>query len=118
MPKLYNIEVEIHQEFVTSKGTAYRAKVLMRDYGLFINGFVIYMPNPEFPKWNVDPPLLPRAKSVVKKKYVTEFNKKMPLWQEIEEACIDAGKLEWQNNKDVVIDDISDEPVNLDNIPF
>ena len=117
MPKLFNVEAEFHTTVATKAGTAYRIKVLVYDLGIFINGMMVYPPNPKFPQWGVTPPSRPAGRGQYKD--VIEFNKKLPLWEEIHDKCVEVAQLEYANNKDEVIVDLDlSEPINLDSIPF
>lgn len=114
MPKLYTVEAEVHQSAKVVNG--YRVKVSVIDLGLYINGMVVYPPDGEHKEWSVLTPARPTGKGGWAR--IVEFNKKLPLWEHIYEACVDAAKLEESYGKDVVITDIPDEPINLDDIPF
>jgi len=111
MPKLHNIEARVHKPLPTG----YRVKVSILDLGMYINGCVVMPPNGDHPDWAVYPP-----KQNVFGRYISivEFNKKLPLWIEVNEACIEEVKKYLEESRDVVIDDISDEPINFDDIPF
>jgi hypothetical protein len=114
MPKLYNIIAEVHSGASVDKG--YRVKVSLPELGIFINGFMVYRPNPKFPQWGVTPPsrLAGRGKWAP----IVEFNKKMSLWEEIFDECVAVAQIEESARNDVVITDISDDPINFDDIPF
>jgi hypothetical protein len=114
MAKLFTIEAAVHQGANVAEG--FRVKVSVIDLGIYINGMVVYPPNERSDEWTVYTP----AKRAGRGKYVhiVEFNKKLPLWNEINEACIEAAKLESQMVKDVVITDIDDEPIDWNSIPF
>lgn len=109
--KLHIIEAQVHKPL--EKG--YRVKVSVIDLGVYINGCVVFPPNGEHTAWAVYPP-----KQNVFGKYISivEFNMKLPLWEEIFEASVNAVKLYLSDAKDVVITDIGDEPINLDDIAF
>lgn len=90
MPRLYNLDAECHMQL---KNGGYRVKLAILDHGLYINGMVVFPPNSEHGnKWNVYTPSANRARLV-------EFNSKLPLWEEIKDACIDAVKLYQSNEK-------------------
>ncbi len=114
MPKLHTVEAEVHKSAAVSGG--YRVKVSVLDLGLYINGVMVYPPSEKYDEWSVLTPARPAGRG----RYVriVEFNKKLPLWEHIYDACIDAAKLEYSYEKDVVITDIPDEPINFDEIPF
>lgn len=110
MHKLHNIEAQVHKPL--EKG--YRVKVSILDLGIYINGCVVFPPNGEHTNWAVYPP-----KQQVFGNYIpiVEFNKKLTLWQEIFDTCVDEVKLYLSESKDVVIRDIPDGPITLDDIP-
>lgn len=85
--KQFNIEVQVHKPI----NDGYRVKVLLHDIGLFFNGFMVFPPNEQHEKWLVYPPVQLKG---FKRIYHVEFNKKMPLWLEIVEACIASVQLE------------------------
>lgn len=111
MPKLFNIDAEVTPSTVKF---GYRVKVWDKELGFYINGMMVYPPNPKYPEWGVMPPGVPRAPG----KFVIEFNKKLPLWNEIAEKCIEVAQIEHSNTQDVVITDIPDGPITLEDIPF
>lgn len=121
MNNVYVINASVHKEIKDG----YRVKVSMEEIGMFINGMVIYPPNEKHEDWKV---LTPAMKFGYKYVHTIEFNSKLQLWAEIREACIEAVK-KYQSesssmvrsdntNKDVVLEDISDEPIDLSSIPF
>jgi len=114
MPNLYTVHAEIHKEI--NKG--YRIKVLLPDLGLYINGFMAFRPHDQYTEWSLVAPSQPAGRGIYKA--VTEFDKNKPLWQEIFEACLNAAQAEElaHRPKDVVLEDISDEPIDLSTIPF
>jgi hypothetical protein len=84
MPRLYNLDAECHMQL---KNGSYRVKLSILDHGMYINGIVVFPPTSEHGnKWNVYTPAAGKARLV-------EFNSKLPLWEEVKEACIDAVKL-------------------------
>lgn len=129
-----DISAEVHQEVQTQYGPAYRVKVFIPEHGIFINGMMVYAPNAKYPEWRVLPPGIPHQPN----KFVVEFNKKLPVWLEVEEQCLAVAQLEHsykkevvntddnvdkpkQNSfkKDVVITDFDEnEPINLDDLKF
>ena len=88
MENEYDVEAEVHKPV----GKGYRVKALVHDIGIYINGMMVFPPNDEH-DWTVYPPLLGRA-GRGKYRYTIEFNKHAPLWEEIQEACIEAVKSE------------------------
>lgn len=113
MPKLFTVEAEVHKEIPQG----YRVKAKVLDIGIYINGIVVMPPNGD-KDWAVYPPSQRAGRG--KYRYIVEFNKQLPLWDEIYDACVDAVKLEMSlDKKDVVITDFDeDAPITLDDIPF
>jgi hypothetical protein len=113
MPKLHSIEAQVHRPIPQG----YRVKVSVLDLGMYINGMVVTPPS-EGHEWTVYPPSQRAGRG--KYSYIVEFNKKLPLWEEIYDACVDAVKLEMSyDKKDTVVDDFDEnQPINLDAIPF
>lgn len=111
MPKVFNIDAEVTPSKVKF---GYRVKVWDKEMGIYINGMMVYPPNPKYSEWGVTPPGVPGVPG----KFLVEFNKKLPLWEEIKEKCIEVAQIEHSNTKDVVVEDIPDGPINLDDIPF
>jgi hypothetical protein len=91
MPKLFNIEAEVHQSANVKIG--YRVKVSMVDLGIYINGMMVYPPNAKYPAWGVVPPskLAGRGRYT----YIVEFNKKSQLWEEVHDKCVEVAQLEY-----------------------
>jgi hypothetical protein len=115
MPKLFNIEAEVHQSASVKIG--YRVKVSIIDLGIYINGMMVYPPNAKYQEWGVVPPSMRAGRG--RYAYIVEFNKKLPLWEEIYDKCVEVAQLEYLNRKDEVISDIDENtPINLDDIPF
>lgn len=122
MPKLYNVEAEVHTQ-LKNKGYRVKVKILDDTIAMYINGMVVFTPSDEYPEWKVYTPKVFNAR-------IVEFAKSSPLWQQIQEACIDAVKLdETYKPKDEVIDaesleDMSDDEwqkqykKQLDDLPF
>lgn len=77
---------------------------------------MIYPPDDDHREWSVLTPARPAGRG--KYARIVEFNKKMPLWDEVYEACVNAVKLEMSQSQDVVLDDIDDGPIDLSDIPF
>lgn len=111
MPKLHIIEAQVHKQL----DLGYRVKVSILDLGMYINGCRVFPPNGEHTSWTVYPP-----QQNVYGKYidVLEFNKKLSLWLEIQEACIEVVKQYMTEVRDVVLTDIQDGPINFDGVPF
>jgi hypothetical protein len=114
MPKSFTVEAKVHKEL----SFGYRVKVSVLNLGMYINGVVVFPPNEEHDYWTVKPPAMRAGRG--KYVYIIEFDKKLPLWEEIFDACVDAVKLEQSyEKKDVVITDFNEnEPINLDSLPF
>ena len=126
LKKTYNIESQVHKQLAHG---GYRVKVSLLDLGIYINGAVVFPPSPEHPEWAVYMPAQLAGRAIWKP--VIEFNKKLPLWNEIYTSCTEAVELDvsFQKSKnepepsrlhhqDVVLTDISPEPIQLDDIPF
>jgi hypothetical protein len=120
--RTYDVTAEVHKP--VKKG--FRVKVSIMDLGMYINGMMVFPPNDEHTEWWVFTPSQRAGRG--KSMYFVEFNKKLPLWAEVEDACIDAFKLEQSLDDevdepkrpfkyDLVIEDIDEnEPINLDDI--
>lgn len=124
MTEVNSVTAEVHKRL---KHGGYRVKVLLPELGMYINGMVIFPPNDEKPEWYVQPPsqLAGRGKWA----HIVEFNKKLPLWGEVYDACIEAAKAdpqyieelsETERAEDVVLTDIPDGLVDFSgiDIPF
>jgi hypothetical protein len=120
----YNVDAEVAMEVKSKYGIAYRVKVLIPDHGFYINGMMVYPPNVDHEEWGVTPPGMPKQPG----KFVVEFNKKHPFWDQVEVKCIEVAKLVHSDSievakpqhfvkKDVVVEDIPDGPITLDDIP-
>lgn len=112
MPKSYTVEAAVHKQYKNG----YRVKVSILDIGLYINGMMIYPPDDDHRDWSVLTPARPAGRG--KYAHIVEFNKKLPLWDEVYEACVNAVKLELSQSRDVVLADIDDGPIDLSAIPF
>jgi hypothetical protein len=112
VPKLYSVEAQVHKQY----GNGYRVKVSILDIGLYINGMMIYPPDDDHKEWSVLTPSRPAGRG--KHARIVEFNKKLPLWGEVYEACVDAVKLDMTYGDDIADPDTLGDPINLDDIPF
>ena len=116
MTKLHNIEATVHKVV----GNGYRVKVSMIDLGMYINGMMIFPPSEDHREWSVMTPARPAGRG--KYARIVEFDKRKILWEEIYVACVEAVESDPEYSqkqiKDIVIDDIDDEPIDLSNIPF
>ena len=126
MSNLYNVEASVHKLLATG---AYRVKVSILDFGMYINGALVYPPNDDH-DWAVYMPSQRAGRGLWKP--IIEFNKKLALWAEIYDACIEAvkadaslggvelhtSKTSYSSQRDVVLEDIPDEPIDLADIPF
>jgi hypothetical protein len=111
--KVFVVEATVHKPV----GNAYRVKISILDIGVYINGMMVYPPNTDRDSYLVLTPAQRAGRG--KYAHIVEFNKKLPLWGEVADACIDAVKLYASDSQqDTVITDIPDEPINLDDIPF
>lgn len=114
MTKAFTVEAQVHMPIPQG----YRVKVSILDIGVYINGMVVMPPSEGHDDWTVYPPSQRAGRG--KYRYIVEFNKQLPLWGEIYDACVDAVKLDVSyEKKDTVIDDFDENaPINLDDIPF
>lgn len=94
--KVYSIEARVHQPIKEG----FRVKVSILDIGMHINGALVFPPNDKHDDWIVYPPAIPTR---FKRVYPAEFDKKKPLWLEIEQAAIDAVK-QYQHESDPMDD--------------
>lgn len=95
--KMFFVEGEVHKQLANG---AYRVKVkvLNPELALYINGMVVFPASDKFPEWTVYTPKAGNAR-------IIEFAKSSTLWEEIQEACIDAVKLHTSNQRmDQVVD--------------
>lgn len=83
---MYYVEGEVHKQ-LASGGYRVKAKILDDNIAMYINGLIVFAPSDNHPDWTVYTPKAGNAR-------IVEFAKNSPLWQEIQEACIDAVKLE------------------------
>lgn len=95
-------------------------KINFHGVGMWINSFSVTPSKYEAMEWWVQPPAHRQSKGWVP---TVDFAKGYPIWKIIEEKSIQAVEKVKANgytlsNKDVVIEDIPDGPVNLDDIPF
>ena len=120
--KMYYVEGEVHKQ-LASGGYRVKAKILDDNIAMYINGMIVFAPSDKHPDWTVYTPRAGNAR-------IVEFAKNSPLWQEIQEACIDAVKLEdtYQPRDEVpgveALDNLSGEKFQeqfkkqLDALPF
>jgi hypothetical protein len=114
--KAFNIDAEVTP---SNAKFGYRVKVWDKELGIYINGMMVYPPNSKYPEWGVVPPGVPRQKG----KFVVEFNKQLPLWEEVKARCIEVAQVEHLQKKDEVVDEVvtdfdEEKPISLDDIPF
>jgi len=109
MAKIFNIDASVHKELASG----YRVKVSVVDLGMYINGMVVFQPNDDHKDWSVMTPAMRSGRG--NWTHVVEFNKNNALWEEIYLACVQAAK-QYVSEQDVVLLDISDEPMSFDNI--
>ena len=112
--KVFNIDAEVTPSSGLKRG--YRVKVWDKELGLYINGMMVYPPNAKYPEWGVVPPS--RLAGRGRYAYIVEFDKKQQFWMEIYDKCVEVAQIEYLNNQDAVVTEISDEPISLDDIPF
>lgn len=105
--KLHTVEVRVHQPV----NEGFRVKVSVLSLGMYLNGVLVFPPNDKHEDWIVYPPSI---NTRFKRIYPAEFNKKMDLWLEIHQACVDAVML-YQADEEAVTDiDIDQTPEELD----
>ena len=81
MANLHIVECEV----LSVKNDAYRLKVSVLDLGMYIFGFRASRSDRNTGGWWVQPPA---TKTISGWKPNPEFDKKQPLWMEVEAACI------------------------------
>lgn len=92
--KAFNVEAEYHMLLEKIGAHRVKIKILDPDLAMYINGMVVFTPDGEkHPDWTVYTPKAGNAR-------IIEFAKSSTLWKEIQDACIDAVKLE-QSYKDM-----------------
>lgn len=123
MTKQYSFQASVHKPL----NDGFRVKAEEHNIGMFINGMVVFPPNEKHDDWKV---MTPASKYGFRYVHYVEFNSKLPLWQELYIACVEAVKLYLANDNsegsnsyvsasgDVVLTDIEDKPINLSEIPF
>jgi hypothetical protein len=116
VPKQYALEAQVHKKY----GNGYRVKVSLLELGLYINGMMVYPPDDDHKEWSVLTPARPAGRG--KYARIVEFNKKLQLWSEVYEACVDAVRLDMSYGEDAVVTDsvdgLGEEPISLDDIQF
>jgi hypothetical protein len=86
--KAFNVEAEYHMLLEKIGAHRVKVKILDPDLAMYINGMVVFTPDGDkHPDWTVYTPKAGNAR-------IVEFAKSSTLWKEIQEACIDAVKLE------------------------
>lgn len=98
----------------------YFVRISFPDVGMYINSFSVMPSKFEGKPYWVQPPKFRKGKGWGE---TVEFNKSSYLWSLIEQKALQAMD-DFKNQKpatkikDTVIEDIPDEPINLDDIPF
>ncbi len=103
---IHSISVEVRAAIKDG----YRLKVSVLDLGLYIDGFRAVRSDRNMSGWWVQPPA-----TNVKGKWLTtpEFDKSCTLWQEIEQACLEAVReAERNDDTDAAIAPPPTEPSN------
>lgn len=105
MQNKFTVEASVHKQL--AKG--YRVKVSIPEIGIYINGMVVFPPSDEHPDWNVCTP----AQRAGRGKYThfIEFNKKLELWGDIYEACVEAVKQDMVT-EEAYYPEITDESIS------
>lgn len=98
----------------------YYARITFLGIGLFLNSFSVMPSRYEGQEYWVQPP---KQKTGVAWKTIAEFDRSYPLWDIIEQKILEAVKhyksdMPLPRIKDVVVEDIPDDPITLDDIPF
>lgn len=95
----------------------YIVKVNFPAMGMYINGWRVQQSprDPTGELW-VQPPATPVGRGAYQT--ITEFNTRMPLYGYIKDEILRAVDAYSAPEPDIVVEDISDEPINLDDIPF
>jgi len=94
-----NFDIEI--EVLGSINNGYRLKVLVLDLGLFMYGWTARKSDKNTTGWWIQQQAIQVGG---KWKHTPEFNKAIPLWQELEKKCIEAVD-QYEENPPEVIDD-------------
>lgn len=100
---------------------SYFVKVTFLNAGMYINSFAVQPSKYGGTLW-VQPPKHYQANRWA---FTVEFDKSGPLWKIIEAKCLEAVDV-YKNergiiikpSRDVVLDDIDNEPIDLSSIPF
>jgi hypothetical protein len=115
---LNNIEAKVYHADLSKD--SYFVKVTFEGLGLFINSFSV-RPS-EYGGYWVQPPKHYQRKGWTA---TVDFDKSFGLWQIVESKVLEAvanysgdKNQTAKSSKDFVLTDISDEPINLDDIPF
>lgn len=98
---------------VTDKGV-YIVKVSFPAMGMYINGWRVQPSKKAGDELWVQPPSVFMGRW----QQVTEFNTRMPLYGYIKDEILRAVDAYLAPAPDVVVEDVSDEPINLDDLPF
>lgn len=103
------MEHDIYVEVLGDINNGYRMKIHIEDLGLYMYGWTARRSEKNESGWWIQP----TANRVGKIwKICPEFNKSMPLWQQIEKKCIETVKEHDLSPKDTIVDDISDESIS------
>ena len=98
--KVFNVEAEYHMLLEKIGAHRVKIKILDPDLAMYINGMVVFTPDGDkHPDWTVYTPKAGNAR-------IVEFAKSSILWKEIQEACIDAVKLEESHKNMDKVDDM------------
>lgn len=110
----YGIEVEVRGEITDG----YRLKVSVTSIGMYVDGFrAVKSDKNRTGYWVQSPAQKVNGKWI----HTPEFSTKTDFWAQLDQSCLDA-ITDYETDvpsrgKDTVITDISDEPINLDDIP-
>lgn len=113
-------EIEANVYYGDTSKDRYYVKITFVGIGVYANSFSV-MPSKfeDQPYWVQPPKHLQKGKGWTP---TIDFDKSYPIWEEIERKAIEAVELYKQNDspttKDVVLQQLSKEPISLDDIPF
>lgn len=109
MSKSHIIEVDYH----TAIKGGHRLKVSVLSYGLYIDGFTARPSERNDSGWWVQPPSIRVGNGW---QHIIGFDKSLSLWQEIEQACIDAvnRQIAAQSAPEASVESVLDELSFLD----
>lgn len=111
MQEHFGVSVDIHQAIPKN---GWRMKVTVASLGIYINGFRAYPSKKEAGSWAIYPPSQPVGSRFVP---VIEFDKSMPLWDEIETKAKQAVIAREQQEAKLAVDS-NISPTELSDVGF